>query len=707
MKQLIIAEKPSVAKEIANALNQKFEKQDGYFEADNFIVSWCYGHLVRQCYPEEYKNKDWAEWRLDTLPLKLNDDEWELKIIDSSKEQFNILKSLIKRNDVTELVCATDADREGELIFRLVYELIGIKKPSKRLWLQSLEKEAISKALYSMKNLSNYDNLYDSALCRSRADWLVGLNASRLYSILYPVKKGFSIGRVQTPTLNLIVSRYLENKNFKPKDYWVLVANPNGFKATYKITSSLDEANKVLNETNNQNGFIEDIKETKKKTTAPTLFDLTGLQKKANKRFNLTADETLKIAQSLYEKKLTSYPRTDTKYITTDMKETIEKLVDGFKNQISSFDTNLMDIDQIIDDKKAFSHTAILPTITSINANLDELNENELNIYNLIKQRLLEAIYSAYQYLSTQITLNINGYQFSAIGNQVIDFGWKGLFKNVDNEEDEEENENQTLPKLAKDDKFDNIKVDLTTKKTTAPKILNEAALLNQMENIANTIEDKHYRELLAKSDNESVKPKGLGTPATRSSIIQTLIDKEYVTREKKLLIPTEKAIKLIEILPEKIKSPLLTAEWEDKLEQIYLGQFDKDEFMDSINSYLDEFMNQTKEIKATQEIEFKIDNDLEIIGKCPRCKMNVLEYSKTWACESGKEGCGFVIFKENNFFKDKKKTINSSHVKKWLENKSVTMKNLYSAKTNKKYDASIKMVDTGKYVNFTMEFDK
>lgn len=693
--KLVIAEKPSVAMSIAGVIGAK-EKQDGYCQGNGYIVTWCVGHLIEGASPEEYDSA-YAEWNLDTLPIL--PQEYKLVVSPNTESQFKIVKKLMNSSEVTSLICATDAGREGELIFRLVYEVAGCKKPFERLWISSMETQAIKDGFNSLRPGSDYDNLFKSAYARMRADWYVGMNFSRLFSLLY--ENRLSIGRVQTPVVNLIVQRQLEIDNFKPVPYFILEADCGEFIAKSDKYDKKEVAEALTQMCNGESGKITKLEEKQHKDNPPTLFDLTTLQRVANKTYGYTAQQVLDTIQSLYEKKLLTYPRTDSKYLTDDMISSTEELVKNLlqshlidNNTKSYVDKEKICIDKVVDNSKVSDHHAIIPTATLLNKDVSDLSKTELNCLNLVIYRLIEATYIPCVYNETSVTLEVNGKEFFAKGKKVIDSGYKVIFNNL--LQSEEEN-SVTLPSSVKLNKeYDNVSVSMVEKKTTAPKPYDDSSLLSAMENAGKQLDDDTLKTVLKQCE-------GIGTPATRAGIIEKIIKTKYVERKKKALYPTQKAFALIKVVPDKIKSVELTANWEQQLDLISKGKVSDDDFLHELFIYIgntcNECISHRKEVDKT---DFKQDN---IVGKCPRCGKNVLEYPKSFTCESGKNGCGFTMWKNDRFWSEKEKTLTTAMAKKLLSDGKVKVKGLYSPKKDKKYDCTVALVDTGKYVNYKLLF--
>lgn len=693
--KLVIAEKPSVAMSIAKVLGAT-ERKDGYVMGNNYIVSWCIGHLVTSFDPQDY-NSCYAEYNLDTLPIL--PQPYKYKLSDSTKSQYSIVAELMQREDVVSLVCATDAAREGELIFRLVYNYAGCTKPFERLWISSMEDKAIKEGFASLKDGNNYNNLYNAALARLQADWYVGINFSRLYSSLYKAK--ISVGRVQTAVVNLIVQRQLEIDNFKSVPYYVIEVDCGDFIAKSDKYNTTEAAEGIINICNGSTGTITNIDEKQCKDNPPTLFDLTTLQREANKVYGYTAQQTLDCVQKLYEKKLVTYPRTDSKFLTEDMKASTEQLVDELVQSHlvafeikKSYNKDEKSVDKIINNAKVSDHHAIIPTKTLLSSDIDNLPKTEINILNLIIYRLLAAVYKPCIYTETIVTLTVNGKDFTVKGKKIIDYGYRVILNYLKGEKNKEA---ALSPDISLNKVYNNIKFSLDEKKTAPPKPYDDDSLLSAMEDAGKQTENDTYSSILKEC-------KGIGTPATRASIIEKIINIGYVERKKKIFVPTNKAYSLVKIVPDDVKSVELTAKWEQQLDLISKGEFSAQEFIENIFDYVSSVVQNGKKQADTADTSI-FRTSYEIVGVCPRCGKNIMDYPKTYACESGKDGCGFVIFKNNKFWTDKKKPLSPTMVSKLLKDGKVNVKGLYSEKKGKKYDATVALLDTGKYINFQLMF--
>ena len=583
-KTLIIAEKPSVGRDIAKVLKCK-SKGDGYLYSDEYIISWAVGHLVSLADPQDY-DPSLKKWSLGSLPIIPS--SFQLKPIQSSKKQLDVLKKLMASKEVDSLICATDSGREGELIFRYIYDYAKCRKPFRRLWISSMTDKAITEGFDKLKPGSEYDNLYRSAKCRSEADWLVGINASRAYTLRHNVL--YSIGRVQTPTLAIIVARQKEIDAFVPKDYWEIFVDFDIYKAIWvdkdKKESKIFEKEKaqaIIDKIKGKNGRVDSIEKEDKKQLPWLLYDLTELQRDCNRKFGYTAKKTLSIAQDLYEKrKLITYPRTDSRYLTDDMKPKIRAVLQRLDfGEYKDYAQRLLDMEalpfskRIFDNGKVSDHHAIIPTESRVNVNA--LSQDELNVYGLIARRFISVFYPPYLYSVTRIITIIEEENFLTKGTTVNQLGFMELYKN--DKDKEEGEEDAVLPELETGQEYPLSKSQLKQKKTQPPKTYTEATLLSAIENAGRFVEDETLKE--------QMKDSGLGTPATRAAIIERLLQVGYLERKGRTLIPTEKGIRLISIVPEQVKSPETTGKWEKGLSSIAKGKMDAGRFMGSIVRYV------------------------------------------------------------------------------------------------------------------------
>lgn len=705
MKSLIIAEKPSVARDIAKVLNCT-KKGEGYLYNDSYIISWAIGHLVTLCEPEEY-DESLKKWTMSSLPIIPNDIK--IKAIKNTRKQLKVLNSLINMKEVEQLICATDSGREGELIFRYIYTITKCKKPFKRLWISSMTDEAIREGFENLKDGKEYDNLYFSAKCRSEADWLVGINASRAFTLKFNTL--LSIGRVQTPTLAILVERHKEIEKFDIREYFeievnfkTLDENSQNYKGVWidnnnetKIFEK-EKANDILKYIKDKNGIVESIENETKKQPPPLLYDLTELQRDCNKKFSYSAQKTLSIAQDLYEKrKLITYPRTDSRYLSEDMKPKLKPILEKLNtlNEYKQFLDYVLSLEKlpitkrIIDNSKITDHHAIIPTLANIN--LSSLSQEEKNVYDLIVRRFIAVFYPNYIYNTTKIITKIEEHLFLTKGTTVTQEG----FTKLNLLTDKDKKDDDILPNVYKNQQVTNESSKILNKKTKPPSPYNEATLLSAMENAGRFVEDDDLKEQLKES--------GLGTPATRASIIERLLKVGYIERKGKSLIPTKKGIKLIEVVPKELKSPETTGKWEKGLSSISKGTMQSKTFMDSIERYVNFLVDYAK--KAQIDIIFDDKNyekpknsnkykQLEKIGICPKCNGDILENSKGFYCSNWKSGCKFTIWKNNlekyNIF------IHKEMATSLLKDKKLNDIKILDPKDKKEKLADLILLDTG-----------
>lgn len=678
--RLVVCEKPSVARAVSNVIGAK-TRRDGYMEGSGYIVSWCFGHLAELAGADTYDER-FKKWRYDDLPIV--PQKWEYLIKKDKSGQFELLRELMNRNDVMEVINACDAGREGELIFRTVYYLAGCTKTMKRFWISSMEDEAIRNGFDNLRPGSEYDGLYQSALCRAKADWLVGINGTRLFSILYHRK--LNVGRVVSPTLSLIVQRECEIDAFKPETFYTVHLDCGGFDASSERINENSEAKQVLKDCENQPVTVKSVERKEKSENPPLLYDLTTLQREANRQLCYTAQQTLDYVQALYEKRLCTYPRTDSRYLTEDMTAVLPTLTEISAKVIECDLPTTINTGKICNNAKVSDHHAIVPTVSVKNADVSVLPKGEREILRLIARQLLCAVSEPFQYAETIVTLESGGHEFTAKGKNILQHGWKSYLT--------QESTEKILPAFNEGDTISIKEISIKNGKTTPTKRHTEDTVLSAM-------------ETAGKDDMpEDAERKGIGTPATRAAILEKLIAEGFVERKKQgkttNLIPTHAGISLITVLPEQLQSPLLTAEWEYRLKQVERGEVCAEDFIGDIT---DMMTNLTKTYQVIQGAEVLFPSGREVVGKCPRCGGDVTESKKGFFCENTE--CRFGLWRDNKYFAAKHITLTRDHVTKLLSDKQVYMTGLYSQKNGKNYDAWVILDDNGEFVRFRLEFDR
>lgn len=692
--KLVLAEKPSVAQSLAKVLGAN-KRCDGYLEGNGYIVSWCVGHLVELSPPEAY-DETYAKWRLSDLPIL--PATWKYQVSASTRKQFGILKKLMKRDDVESLVCATDAGREGELIFRLVYHQAGCRKPFERLWISSMEDQAIKDGFSHLEPSTKYDALYEAALCRERADWIVGMNATRLFSCLY--HQTLNIGRVMTPTLAMVVMRDAEIAAFQPKPFYTVQLGMNGITAASRRFDEKGDAQQLLatcKET--MKAVIKSMDRKEKTERAPLLYDLTSLQRDANRILGFTAQQTLDYTQALYEKKLVTYPRTDSRYLTEDMKPMLPSLISQVAEKIGidasllkSDDNTEIAVDVMCDSGKVSDHHAIIPTKTMCATDFAELPSGEKSVLQLIAVRLLCAAAPDHRYAEDTIVLTCGGEEFSKKIKTVLLGGWKDIWQRFYPVKDKEK-EAYTGPTLSPDAIVSLSQAEIKEGKTTAPKRFTEDTLLSAMETAG------------AEDIPEDVERKGLGTPATRAGTIEKLVQKGFMERKgdkkTRYLVSTDKGNSLITVMPEQIQSASMTADWEQKLLRMEHGDYEAQDFMREITEMISGLVQNYEAVKGAETLM----SDHKRVGACPCCQADVLEKQKGWFC-SNKE-CRFVLWKDNAFFKSIGKHLSSGMVEKLLSGGRIRLKDCKSQKSGKNYNATLLLsTEENGRANFHLEFE-
>lgn len=677
--ELIIAEKSSVAQTIGEVLGAT-EKKGGYLAGTAHLITWCVGHLVELAQPHAYDER-YAKWKWDDLPIL--PEKWRYNVSLHTKKQFDTIRKLMSDPKVDTIVCATDAGREGELIFRLVYSQCGCAKPIKRLWISSLEESTIRAGFEHLHEGREYESLYQAALCRQQADWLVGINASRVFSLLYNTT--LNVGRVMSPTLALIVSRDAAIAAFQPEMFYTVQMSC-GFIASTERMKEQAEAQRIQEMCNLNAAIVKSIDRKQKREKPPKLYDLTTLQRDANRLFGFTAQQTLDYVQSLYEKKLATYPRTDSRYLTSDMAAMLPGLVNGVASKFPFTDGLHLSVnpDQVIDNSKVTDHHAIIPTRSMLEHDLLSLPAGERDVLQLISVRLLCAVGEAHVYDETAVTLECEGITFKAKGKTVTQMGWKipeatflgSIGDRIQKETSERE---YPIPELEIGQNLSPVMTKIKEGKTSPPKHFTEDTLLAAMESAG------------AENMPEDAERKGLGTPATRAEIVEKLIATGYVVRKgdkrTKHLIPTAKGTALITLLPEQLQSPLLTAEWEQQLKQIEYGEVDPMEFMQEICDMLTELVQTAKPVP---DADMLFSSERKSLGACPLCGVAVTEKKNGFFCEN--QTCRFAIWKDNRFFTDKDLQLTPAIITALLKNGRVRVKGLRSQKSGKAYDAVVVM---------------
>ena len=662
-------------------------RQDGYLEGNGYLVSWCVGHLVELAPPNVYDAK-YVKWSIADLPIL--PQKWQYLVSASTKKQFGILQKLMHRPDVESIVNSCDSGREGELIFRLVYQQAGCKKPFSRLWLSSMEENAIREGFAHLKPSTEYDALYNAALCRERADWMVGINASRLFSCLYG--QPLAVGRVMTPVLAMTVVREAAIAAFVPeKFYTVDLELTSGCTASSKRFAQKEDAELLLSKCRKEGrATVQKMERKEKSESPPQLYDLTALQRDANRLLGFTAQQTLDYAQSLYEKRLITYPRTDSRFLTEDMAASLPGLVTDTGRAFAVEESFSIHVQQVINGSKVTDHHALLPTKSMANADLAALPAGEWNVLRLIAARLLCAVGEPHRYAETTLTTICAGEEFTAKGKEVLEEGWKAVERKVLADILNRKQELTALPNAAENE-CGILNAELKEGQTTPPKHFTEDLLLHAMETAS------------ADSMPEGVERQGIGTPATRAATIEKLVQKGFLERKgnkkTKVLLPTDKGKALITVMPEEIQSPEMTADWETKLLQIERGEMEPETFMTEIKEMISSLVTTTEAAKGANAL---MKN--KIIGVCPNCGKPVVEREKGWFCENRE--CRFVLWKDNAFLKRLGKRMDAHVADKLLRDGRVRLKDCKSAK-GKTYNATVLLgTEVDGRSKFSLEFE-
>ena len=716
MNQLVIAEKPSVGKAIAAVLGAT-RREDGCFVGNGYIVSWCFGHLAELASADAYDVK-YGKWRCEDLPIV--PEPWRYSVSQDKQKQFDLLRGLLGCDEVSEVINACDAGREGELIFRTVYALAGCTKPVKRLWISSMEDSAIREGFDNLRPGSEFDNLYAAALCRSRADWLVGINATRLFSVLY--HRTLNVGRVVSPTLALIVQREAEISAFTPTPFYTVALTLDGFEAASKRYENKAQAEGLQKLCGGASCKVSSVERKEKTEKAPALYDLTTLQRDANRMLGYTAQQTLDYLQALYEKKLVTYPRTDSRYLTDDMEDKVSDIA-AIAAKLTGGTPSEVNAGQVCNSKKVSDHHAIVPTMTAGGGDISTLPTGEQAVLKLVSQQVLCAVGSPHVYAETMVTLDCGGERFTAKGKTVLSMGWKSNLA--------QEQKEKPLPDLTEGMSFPVADAVVKEGKTTPPKRYTEDTLLSAMETAGakEASEDAAYgaptqaqRSGLrgekegqqngadARSEADvaewSLSRRGLGTPATRAAILEKLVSTGFVERKKQKktvsLVPSDYGAALITVLPEQLQSPLLTAEWESRLKQVEKGELSPDSFMDGITEMLD---NLVQNYRAIPGAETLFPSGRPVVGRCPRCGGDVTESKAGFFCE--RNDCRFGLWKDNKYLSAKKITLTKRVAAALLKERRTFISGIYSEKTGKTYDAFLTLGDDGTRTSFGIEFDE
>lgn len=692
-KFLVIAEKPSVAQSYAKNLSA-YKREDGYLEGESCIVSWCLGHLAEYAQPEEYDPK-YEKWQFDDLPIL--PEAWKLKVSKDKKKQFEVIKTLMNRSDVEYLVNGCDAGREGELIFQRVYVLAGCRKPVERLWISSMEDAAIQKGFQTMKSEEEYKNLCMAAVCRAQADWLIGMNGTRAYTTRY--FKRLVVGRVQTPTLAMLAERQERIEHFQKEAFYKVALTDGKLTVVSENIANEEAAELLVALCNGSTAVVTQMKKERKKSFPPKLYDLTSLQREANRYFGYTAKRTLDMLQELYEEKLVTYPRTDSQFVTEDMKDSVEELVEKMPVLLSFVDYGQLGhgIKRVINNAKVSDHHAILPTKEVVEKGIADLPADKKNLMMLICQQLVQATGEEYLYEQTDITVKCQEHDFKARGKIPVQMGFKEVEKEfkqlcVKAEPVEEKEKETSIPAGYEEGmRLFPVKAEKTTHYTSPPKPFNEDTLLAAMETAGN----KEF-------DSETEK-KGLGTPATRASIIEKLVSSGYAQRKGKQILPSTEGKELVKVMPEYLKSAVMTAEWENQLLLMEKGQITDTQFMGEITSLVRKILEVCREIPEEERRRFQTAR--EVIGKCPVCGCDVFEGKQNFYCSNRQ--CDFALWKENRFLGSMEKNLDKKMARELLDKACTHVKGLYSKKKDMKFDADLLLTLEDGKPRFHLEFPK
>lgn len=689
---LVIAEKPSVAQSYAKNLSA-YKKQDGYMEGENCLVSWCLGHLAEYARPEEYDER-YAKWQFDDLPII--PEKWKLQVSADKKKQFSVLKDLMNREDIEYLVNGCDAGREGELIFQRVYDLSGCRKPVRRLWISSMEDEAIRNGFHEMKDAGFYSNLCMAAVCRAQADWLIGMNATRAYTTKY--YKKLVVGRVQTPTLAMLTERQDRIEHFQKETFYRVELTDGKLVAVSENITNKADAELLAALCDGSEAIITGLKRERKKVSPPKLYDLTSLQREANRYFGFTAKKTLDLLQELYEEKLVTYPRTDSRFVTEDMIGTVEELAGKMPLMLPFVEYGQLghNIKRVVNNAKVSDHHAILPTKEAVEKGIVDLPVDKKNLMILIGQQVIQAVGEDYLYEQTDVTVNCQKNEFTARGKTAVQMGFKDVEKAfcshcVKTEKEDSDRQLEIPYGYQKGMQIFNVKAETSIHYTSPPKSFNEDTLLAAMETAGN------------KEFDEKTEKKGLGTPATRASTIEKLVASGYAQRKGKQIIPTAEGRELIRVMPENLKSAGLTAEWENRLLLMERGELNGEQFMDDIVTMLEEILNGCRKIPEEERNRFQTAK--ELIGKCPVCGSDIFEGKRNFYCSNRQ--CDFALWKDNRFLEGMEKKLDKKMAKELLDKACTHVKGLYSKKKDARFDADLLMTLENGKPKFHLEFPK
>ena len=689
---LVIAEKSSVAQSYAKNLSA-YKKQDGYMEGENCLVSWCLGHLAEYARPEEYDER-YAKWQFDDLPII--PEKWKLQVSADKKKQFSVLKDLMNREDIEYLVNGCDAGREGELIFQRVYDLSGCRKPVRRLWISSMEDEAIRNGFHEMKDAGFYSNLCMAAVCRAQADWLIGMNATRAYTTKY--YKKLVVGRVQTPTLAMLTERQDRIEHFQKETFYRVELTDGKLVAVSENITNKADAELLAALCDGSEAIITELKREQKKVSPPKLYDLTSLQREANRYFGFTAKKTLDLLQELYEEKLVTYPRTDSRFVTEDMIGTVEELAGKMPLMLPFVEYGQLghNIKRVVNNAKVSDHHAILPTKEAVEKGIMDLPVDKKNLMILIGQQVLQAVGEDYLYEQTDVTVNCQKNEFTARGKTAVQMGFKDVEKAfrshcVKTEKEDSDRQLEIPYGYQKGMQLFSVKAETSIHYTSPPKSFNEDTLLAAMETAGN------------KEFDENTEKKGLGTPATRASTIEKLVASGYAQRKGKQIIPTAEGRELIRVMPENLKSAGLTAEWENRLLLMERGELNGEQFMDDIVAMLEEILNGCRKIPEEERNRFQTAK--ELIGKCPVCGSDIFEGKRNFYCSNRQ--CDFALWKDNRFLEGMEKKLDKKMAKELLDKACTHIKGLYSKKKDSKFDADLLMTLENGKPKFHLEFPK